>query len=149
MTSHFVLGVTGHVTSLSADDSCEPKILLFGTTQEGWSVGLIIEGFEPFFDVEVPVILQLNGGGYQIKPSTDEVVAAFKTVAMRNRRKTFAVWNAICIVFGDSSATLTEFLLKMKCVRIFCKTMSIFRRCVRLAKSKRLIEAIFRQRVFS
>ena len=43
-----------HEDAVSTDPNPEPRVLLFGTSSEGWSTSIIVDGFRPYFDIEFP-----------------------------------------------------------------------------------------------
>ena len=131
-------------TQLSTDPNTEPRVLLFGTTVQGWSASIIVDGFRPYFDIEFPQ--EITGrDGTTISLTKPLMIDALSSCLDHHNpdditgfsRRAYRVWGFKC----DHEGTARKY----RWLRMRCRTRGIWNKCLRFAKSKGYINALFRE----
>ena len=127
---------TNTKTQLSTDPNSEPRVLLFGTTAQGWSTSIIVDGFRPYFDIEFPDTITGSREGTVITLTKPLVLDALAT-CLDNRqpdditgfsRRAYRVWGFKCDQEGRPK--------KYRWLRVRCRTRGIWNKCLRFAKER-------------
>ena len=125
-----------------------PIVLLFGTTDVGHSISLAVEGFRPYFDVELPTSLETSDRGYHTEVTPELIQktlldTAFKEEQEHNEDLIRVSTRSSHRVFGFKFDNRGN-PLKMRWVRISCETVSVWKRALREVRGRQFTSQIIR-----
>lgn len=123
-----------------------PIVLLFGTTDAGNSISLVVEGFRPYFDVELPSALETDGG-YHADVTPELIRQTILDKAFPDEKHN----DDLLRLSTRSSHRVFGFKfdgrgkpLNLNWARISCETVHVWRQALRTVRSKGFTSQIIR-----